>query len=766
VINSAFGTKARLLATAVVSAVLASPAARAESPAPLLGFSPASTQAERALETRFDAQLSSAAIRERLRRMSAEPNEVGAPHDKANAEWIRDQLKSWGWDARIETFQVLYPTPKSEALELLEPGKAPYKAQLTEPAIPGDASSAQTAWVLPAYVAYQGDGDVTAELVYVNYGMPDDYKTLERMGVDVKGKIVIARYGQGWRGLKPKLAQEHGAVGCIIYSDPADDGYAVGDAYPKGGWRPAGSFQRGSVQDMTTYPGDPLTPGVGATADAKRLTREEAKTILKIPTLPISYGEAEKFLAALSGQSVPKSWRGALPVTYHPGPGPAKVHIAVQSDWSLKPLYDVIAVMKGREAPDEWVIRGNHHDGWVMGANDPLSGQAAMLEEAKALGALAKTGWRPKRTIVYTSWDGEEPGLLGSTEWVEAHGPELATKAVLYVNSDTNGRGILFGEGSYSALKLATQAADDVKDPETGVSVARRARAEAQVAAAGSGASEEQRKLAREAAAGGDLPFGALGSGSDYSPFVQHQGIASINIGFGGENPEFGVYHSLYDDFEHYDRFGDPGYRYGVALAETAGRIVLRAADAEVDPFAFTDVAERVGDQVGELKKLHANEREKANQTNKLLDADAYRLAADPTVGFGNPAREAAVPDLDFKPLEDAVAKLKASAAAYDHAADRAPSLDAAKRAKLDALLQSVEQSLLDADGLPQRPWYRHLLYAPGVLTGYGAKTLPGVREAIEGKRWDEAQAYIARTAKVLDACADRLDQANSLVGG
>ncbi len=761
-----FGLKSRLLAAAFMSAAIAGPQAHAESPAPLLGFTPASAQAERALETRFDAQLSPDAIRERLRRLSAEANEVGSPHDKANAEWIRDQLQSWGWDARIETFQVLYPTPKTEALELLEPGKAPYKAALTEPPIAGDASSAQTAWVLPAYVAFQGDGDVTADLVYVNYGMPDDYKALARMGVDVKGKIVIARYGQGWRGLKPKLAQEHGAVGCIIYSDPADDGYAVGDVYPKGGWRPSGSFQRGSVQDMTIYPGDPLTPGVGATADAKRLTREEAKTILKIPVLPISYGEAQKFLAALSGPSAPRNWRGALPVTYRPGPGPAQVHLAVQSDWSLKPLYDVIAVMKGREAPDEWVIRGNHHDGWVMGANDPLSGQSAMLEEAKALGVLAKTGWRPKRTIVYASWDGEEPGLLGSTEWVETHGPELAKKAVLYVNSDSNGRGILGGEGSYSTFRLVTQAAEDVKDPETGVSVARRERAAAQVAAQAPGASEEQRKLARQAAGEGDLPFGALGSGSDYSPFVQHQGVASINLEFGGENPEFGVYHSLYDDFEHYDRFGDPGYRYGVALAQTAGRIVLRAADAEVDPFAFSDVAERVGDHLGELKKLHADARDRAAQTDKLLDANAYRLAADPSQGYGDPAREASVPDLDFKPLEAALSKLKASAETFDHAAGKGPALDAARRKKLNALLQSTEQTLTDAEGLPQRPWYRHLLYAPGVLTGYGSKTLPGVREAIEGKRWDEAQAYIARTAKVLEACAGRLDEAAALLGG
>ena len=422
--------------------------------------------------------------------------------------------------------------------------------------------------------------------------------------------------------------------------------------------------------------------------------------------------------------------------------------------------------MKGAEEPDQWVLRGNHHDGWVMGAFDPLAGQSEMLEEAKAIGALAKTGWRPKRTIVYLSWDGEEPGLLGSTEWVETHGAELAKKGVLYVNTDTNGRGILDGQGSYSAFRLVTQAADDVKDPETGVSVARRERAEAEVRAQGPGASEAQKKEAREAAAGGDLPWGALGSGSDYSSFVQHQGVASINLEFGGENSNIGVYHSLYDDFEHFDRFGDPGFHYEVALAQTAGRIVLRAADAEVEPFAFSDLAERVGDELGELKRLHASARETAEQTDKLLDADAYRLVSDPTEGFANPERAASVPDLDFQPMEEAVAKLKASAEAYDRAAAHAPTLDAARRAKLDALLQSAEQTLLDPDGLPGRPWYRHLLYAPGMLTGYGAKTVPGVREAIESGRWSEAQAYIGRTAKVLEACARQLDAATALAGG
>jgi N-acetylated-alpha-linked acidic dipeptidase len=763
-----FGFKRRRLAASLLSAALTASAAAQAQPtatplAPMLGFTPASAAAERALETRFDANLSASEIRERLRRLSAEPNQVGAPHNKANAEWVLQLFKSWGFDAHIEVFQALYPTPKRETLELLEPGKPAYSATLTEPAIPGDASSTQTAWVLPAYVAYQGDGDVTAELVYVNYGMPEDYKALARLGIDVKGKIVIARYGAGWRGLKPKLAQEHGAVGCIIYSDPAEDGYAVGDVYPKGGWRPDHSVQRGSVVDITTYSGDPLTPGVGATAEAKRLTRETAPTILKIPVLPISYAEAEHFLAALSGPSLPRTWRGALPITYHPGPGPAKVHLAVSSNWDLKPLYDVIAVMKGSEAPDEWVIRGNHRDGWVMGANDPLAGQSALLEEAKSLGALAKTGWKPRRTIVYASWDGEEPGLLGSTEWVEQHAAELARKGVIYINSDTNGRGTLGGEGSCSTFRLATQAAESVKDPETGVSVAARQRAAIQ-ASAYAGGSEEQRLAARAAAAGGDLPFGPLGSGSDYTPFVQHLGIASVNLGFFGESSSFGVYHSLYDDFEHYDRFGDPGYAYGVALAETAGHMVLRAADAEIDPFAFKALADRVDLHIVELKKLHAEAREHAAQTNRLLDGKVFRLAADPTQAFVDPPRAAPVPGLDFAPLDAAAAKLAASATAYDAALTAYPTLDAKKRARLNALLQAVEQTLTDPEGLPGRGWYRNLLYAPGVLTGYGAKTLPGVREAIEGERWSEAQAYISRTGRVLEACAAKLNEATALL--
>ncbi|HEY5337503.1 MAG TPA: PA domain-containing protein, partial [Rhizomicrobium sp.] len=366
---------------------------------------PAPMPADQAtLDKSFDAAVRPAEMGDWMKTMSSQPNHVGSPHDKINAEWQLAKFKSFGWDAHIETFQVLYPTPIIESLEMVAP--KPFKATLQEPPIPGDSSARAKDYALPAYFAYQGDGDVTAGLVYVNYGMPDDYKQLQRMGISVKGKIVIARYGAGWRGLKPKLAQDHGAIGCIVYSDPADDGYAVDSTYPNGPERPPHGIQRGSVQDMTLYPGDPLTPGVGATADAKRLTRETATTILKIPSLPISYADAQVFLAAMAGHVAPANWRGALPITYRVDSGATKVHLVVKSDWSLKTIYDVIATLKGSTYPDQWVVRGNHHDGWVFGASDPLSGQVALMEEARIMGDMEKQGWRPKRTIVYASWDG------------------------------------------------------------------------------------------------------------------------------------------------------------------------------------------------------------------------------------------------------------------------------------------------------------------------------------------------------------------------
>ncbi len=734
--------------------------AAAAAPAPMLGFTPGGADAERALETRFDANISAAALRERMRLMAAEPNQVGAPHNKANAEYTLAQFKAWGWDAHIEVFNVLYPTPKAEALELL--GDHPFKADLTEPAIAGDDSSARQAGGLPAYVAYQGDGDVTAPLIYVNYGMPADYEALQRLGLDVKGKIVIARYGVGWRGLKPKLAQEHGAVGCVIYSDPADVGYGAGDAYPTGAFRPERGFQRGSVQDLPVEPGDPLTPGYGAVEGAPRIPIAEAKTILKIPVLPISWGDAQHFLAALDGPVAPKTWRGSLPLTYHVGGAGAKAHLLVQSNWDQKPLYDVIAVMKGAREPEKWVVRGNHRDGWVFGAEDPLSGQIALMEEAKSLGAMAKTGWRPGRTLVYASWDGEEPGLLGSTEWAETHAKDLQSKAVVYINTDGSNRGLLSVETSYSMRRLFDEATSAVNDPETGVSVRDRALADLQVRALAPDASADLKAKAKAAKAGADLPVGDLGSGSDYTPFAQHLGIASINFGFSGEGQSGGVYHSAYDTFEHFERFSDPGYVYSVTLTQTAGRLVLRAANADLAPFAFTDLASSVASEAEEVKALVGTQRTHAEAVNRLLDQKAFALSDDPTISSGPPDRESVAPNLDFAPLDAAIDRLKTASAAYDKAA--AGPLAADKAGKANTILVGVEQALTDSRGLPGRPWYRHLIYAPGLLTGYGSKTLPGVREAVEGRRWEEAAEFIGRTAAVLDAVSAKLTAATQIL--
>ncbi len=737
--------------------------ASAAAAAPLLGFTDSSTATERALEARFDAQLSPNAIQARLKAMASAPNQVGSPHDKANAEFVLDQFKTWGWDAHIEVFQVLYPTPKSHGLALL--GAAPYTASLSEPGIAGDTSSVDADGALPAWLAYGADGDVTSDLVYVNRGMPDDYELLARMGVSVKGKIVIVRYGGGWRGLKPKLAQEHGAVGCIIYSDPADDGYGQGDTYPKGAWRPENGVQRGSVMDLPIRAGDPLTPDAGAVDGAARLPLDQAETLMKIPAIPISYGEAQHFLAALTGEVAPAGWRGALPITYHVGGHGTLVHLAVQSDWSLKPIYDVIAMMPGQDAPDQWVIRANHRDGWVYGAWDPLSGQTAMLEEARALGALAKAGWRPKRTIVYASWDGEEPGLLGSTEWVEQHAEELKAKALLYINSDENARGLLDVDASYATRKLASQVAGDLVDPETGASVLGRAFAKLEVDALAPDADDDTRAQAKDVSATGLLPISPMGSGSDYTPFVQHLGVASIDFGYEDEGQQSGVYHSAYDTFEHFTRFGDPDMIYGVMMARTGGRLVLRAADADLAPFSYAEAARALADDVKQLHDLADNERKRTDSLNKALDDKAFVLAADPQDRLLPPQRQDPVPAIDLQPLDQAVATLKASAAAYDTAAAAAGAgLPADRRSQVNAVLRGLDFKLTDTRGLPGRPWYRNLAMAPGLLTGYGSKTLPGVREAIESRRWAEAQDYVARTAQVLTSYAAELDRATALL--
>ena len=720
----------------------------------LRGFTTESAQVERQWETKFRALPSPDSLRSYMRRLSARPHHVGSPYDRDNAEWILNKFKSFGLDAHIEEFDVLFPTPIERVVELVAPTK--FVASLREPAVAGDPTSAQQNEQLPTYNAYSIDGDVTAPLVYVNYGVPSDYERLERLGVSVKGAIVIARYFGSWRGIKPKVAAEHGAVGCLIYSDPRDDGYVQGDTYPRGPWRPRLGAQRGSVMEMEVYPGDPLTPGVGATKDAKRLSIAQAKTLTKIPVLPISYADAQPLLAAIGGPVAPPEWRGGLGLTYHVGPGPARVHLRLKFDWSLKTLRDVIARIPGSTAPDEWVIRGNHHDAWVNGAEDPISGQAPLIEEARAYGELLKQGWKPRRTIIYAAWDGEEPALLGSTEWVEAHADELSTKAVAYLNSDTNGRGFLGMAGSHSLQRFINDVARDIEDPETHLSVWKRAQARAVADAANA----DRRKEIRSER---DLRIDALGSGSDFSPFLQHVGIASLNLDYGGEDGG-GIYHSIYDDFSWYTRFSDTSFVYGRALAQTIGTAVMRLADADVLPYEFTGFAATVGRYGKEVEKLLQDAQDETAERNRQLDDGVFAATADPHERSVAPPRQDAPPHLDFAPLQNAIDAVTRAADRYEQAFTRAQASGTAfaqpQAAAVNATLLRAERALLLGEGLPRRPWFRHAIYAPGFYTGYGVKTLPGVREAIEQRNWKEADAEIALAAGALSAEAEVLDRA------
>ncbi len=731
-----------------------------------LGTSSPAPSDESRLEQKFDALIAPNDLRDWMKVLASEPNHVGSPHDKANAERILGWFRDWAWDAHIETFYILYPTPIKETLELVTP--KPFKATLQEPPIPGDSSATAREPALPGYLVYQSDGDVIGGLVYVNYGMKDDYETLERLGVGVKGKIVVARYGGGWRGLKPKLAAEHGAIGCIIYSDPANDGYSIDDVYPEGPMRPYHGIQRGSVLDISLYPGDPLTPGIGATKDAKRLSIAEAKSLVRIPAIPISYGDAKTFLESLQGPVAPPSWRGTLPITYHVGPGPAVAHLAVRSNWGMKEIYDVIATMNGSTYPDQWVIRGNHHDGWVFGASDPLAGQVALLAEAKAIGTLAKGGWHPKRTIVYTSWDAEEAMLIGSTEWAETHAAELKQKTVIYINSDTNARGYLQVGGSQDFQHLVNQVAVDVTDPESQVSIGERRRAKLRVAALEPGAPERvkaEAKLAADPAK--DFLIEPLGSGSDFSAFLDHLGVPSLDLGFAGEGDFRGVYHSRYDTFEHHTRFVDPGFVYDALLAKTVGRLVLRAADSDLPLQRPSDFADALGEDLEVAKKLLKQKREEAETQDKMLRDHAFQVAADPTKSSTPPAPMSAVPQVNFSALDNAVTRLKKSAKAYDDAlAKQGPKLSGAQLARLDSIMLNIDQTLAPDAGLPGRTWYKNVIYAPGRFTGYDAKTMPAVTEAIEDRQWGDVDRAIKITAEALDAYSNQLDQATAVLNG
>jgi len=712
----------------------------------LYGYSAESSRAERQWEEKLRAIPSPENLRAYMQHLSARPHNVGSAYDKENAEWILAKFKEFGLDAHIEQFDVLFPTPKERLVELVDGGPK-FVAKLQEPPVPQDPTSSQQNEQLPTYNAYSIDGDVIAPLVYVNYGVPEDYEQLERMGVSVKGAIVIARYFHSWRGIKPKVAAEHGAIGCLIYSDPHEDGFVQGDTFPSGAWRPKEGVQRGSVADMPVYPGDPLTPGVGATKNAKRLNIKDAPTITKIPVLPISYGDAQPLLAALTGRVAPEGWRGGLGVTYHVGPGPAKVHLKVKSNWDIKPVYDVIAKIPGSAFPDEWIIRGNHHDAWVNGAEDPISGAVAVLEEARSFGELLKAGWKPKRTIILCLWDGEEPGLLGSTEFAEEHYDELRAHAVAYVNSDGNGRGYLGIEGSHTLEKFSNDVARDVADPETQLSAWKRSRLH-QIAEA---KSAEQRKEIRER---GDLRIPALGSGSDYTAFLQHDGVASLNIGFGGEDGG-GIYHSIYDDFYWYTHFSDTDFVYGRALAQTGGTVVMRLADADLLPFEFGDFADTVQTYVKELKALSQKMQDDIRERNREIEEGVFKATDDPRHPLVAPAAEAVPPHLNFAPLENASEEVARSAADYRKAFEQANAnggarLATASLAEVNHLLMESERKLTNSEGLPNRPWFKHQLYAPGFYTGYAVKTMPAVREAIEQKQWKQADEAIVVVAGVL----------------
>jgi N-acetylated-alpha-linked acidic dipeptidase len=723
---------------------------------PLYGYSAESSRVERQWEEKLRAIPSPDNLRAYLQRLSARPHNVGSPYDKDNAEWIASKFKEFGLDTQIESFSVLYPTPKERLVELVDGGPH-FAAKLQEPVVPEDPTSNQTAEQLPTYNAYSIDGDVTAPLVYVNYGLPEDYDILDRFGISVKGAIIIARYGHSWRGIKPQVGAEHGAVGCLIYSDPRDDGYAGGDVFPEGAWRPSEGVQRGSVQDSTVYMGDPLTPGVGATADAKRIPIAEAKSLTKIPVLPISYADAQPLLAAITGRVAPRTWQGGLSITYHVGPGAAKVHLKMLSNWDMKPLYDVIGKVPGSTIPDEWVIRGNHHDAWVNGAEDPLSGAVAVLEEARAIGELLKQGWKPKRTIIYCAWDGEEPGLLGSTEWVETHADELRKHAVVYINSDSNGRGYFALEGSHSLEHFINDVARDVQDPETKLSAWKREQLKEIEGA-------KTPEALRELRSRHDLRLEMLGGGSDHAPFINFAGVASLGIGFGGEDGG-GIYHSIYDDFYWYTHFSDRDFVYGRALAQAGSTSVVRMADADLLPFQFSDFADDVKMYVREVEKFADKQREEIQETNQKLAEGMYEATADPRYSWVTPKKEDVPPHLNFAPLDNAVESLERSSAEYQKALDRVSAnggaaLASASVKEVNEMLIQCEHKLTTPEGLPGRFWYKHELYAPGVYTGYAAKAIPAVREGLEQKRWKEAEESAVRVAKVLENEAQHISAA------
>ena len=709
----------------------------------LLGFDLDASDKQRELESRLASDISADDLHEWIEALAAKPHHVDSEHGKHNAAYIASLFKQWGYATRLATYEVLIPVPKVRVVEMLEPEF--FRATLEERIIESDSSTAMRDQVLPPYNAFSPDGDVTGNLVYVNYGTREDYETLDRYGVDVTGNIVIARYGKVWRGIKPKLAAEHGAIGALIYSDPIDDGYVRGSVYPDGPYKNDSAIQRGAVMDLPLHAGDVLTPGWAATKGARRLDRDEATAIATIPVLPISYADAEPLLKHLSGPMVPSDWRGALPISYHLGPGPAQVRLHVEFDWQTVTARNVIARRKGSVFPDEWVIRGNHHDAWNHGARDPVSGLVTMLAEARAIARLDEP---IARTIIYAAWDAEEPGLMGSTEWVEEHARELSRKAVAYLNTDGMGRGFVSVGASHTLERFFNQLLSDVKDPQTKLSIGERRRARIRI--------NGNEKAVSELTNRRDLRVAALGSGSDYTAFLHHLGIASANLSFGGE-AESGSYHTLYDTHEHFHRFIDPGNAYGTVLAELAGRATLRLANARIVPFDFSGLLDNVKKFVAEIEESAETQRKETTRINALIDAGSYTAALDQTKSLRAPQRHDPVPHFNFSPIHNAIAKIERSIAVLDPA--DLINLNARQLKKINRLLYTSERLFLRDQGLPRRSWYRHQLYAPGFYTGYGVKTLPMIREAIEERRFSDVPDAVVAVSGVLNTLADRIDE-------
>jgi len=710
----------------------------------IIGFSEEGSLYQKQIETDYDRSLNALEMDKWMKYLSKEPHHVGSLAGKENAEYIAQLFESWGFDVEIEEYYVLIPTPMIRELSLISP--TTYKATLTEDSLVEDPSTFVRENLLPPYNAFSIDGKVEGELVFVNYGMPQDYEILDRYGIDVKGKIAIAKYGKSWRGIKPKLAGEKGAIATIIYSDPADDGYGMGDVYPKGPFKNDSAVQRGSVMDMPTYPGDVLTPGIGATKTAERLSFEEATTITKIPVLPISYRDALPLLSAMGGPAVPKEWRGGLPITYHLGPGPAKVKLNLKFNWQTTTAYNVIAKLNGSLYPDEWVIRGNHHDGWNHGAADPISGMVALLAEAKSVAKLAKSGKRPARTIIYAAWDAEEVGLIGSTEWAEEHADELKEHVVAYLNTDGNSRGFVNIGGSHVLERFFNQIIEEVRDPLMDISLKERKRADLKL----NNNSAQKRKDAEKRS---DIRINPLGSGSDYTPFLQHLGISSANISFGGEARD-GSYHTLYDTYEHYTTWRDPNLIYGVSLAQVAGRATLRLANSERLPFEFKGFADNIDLYIGELEELADSMRVDTKDKNSMIIDGTYTAALDPTKTISPPTIKDSVPYFNFSPLKNALAELKKSATNFETVGQ----INKKSTKELNNLLYTVERLMIRDEGLPKREWYKHYIYAPGFYTGYGVKTIPAVREAIEEREYDQVEKQIMLSAEVIENITARID--------